>query len=97
MIAWPERRNSSGVMCLASSMGESFALIAVREALLSGNDGGILAICAVPLVSHSRISCAFSRCPLLVMAALVPAIHAPPSRLADGDARNESGHDGVRD
>ena len=29
-----------------------------------------------------------------VMAGLVPAIHDPPSRLADMDARNKSGHDG---
>ena len=76
MIAWPERRNSSGVMCLATSMGESFALFAVWEALLSGNDGGSMAALAGPSVSHLRISYAFTRCPLLVMAGLVPAIHA---------------------
>ena len=50
-------------------------------------------------MSRSRDSYTFAGCPLLVMAGLVPAIHAtvhPPTALTEGDARNKSGHDGGR-
>ena len=51
-------------------------------------------------VSRFRSYCALARYPSRVMAGLVPAIHAfahPLTELPEGDARNESGHDGVKE